>query len=431
MRVKAKRILSCVCFLCLLLLCFIKTADILEAKVSRVKYTSFFESDTNFDVIFLGSSHIYNGILPQELWNEYGITSYNWGYSNSTPAEGYYLLKEIVKYTDPKLVVIDLYGLVEYENKGNGKYRSDRIEQRHVQFDMFPFSINKLKATLDLFDDYEYKSDFLFDFLLYHTRWDDLSEDDFRIEYSTEKGARLLAGYEFASINFISENEQTEIHSVCSEYIQPTIEFCNENDIELLFVYLPYGSTEDTQRVANSFGDFAASFGDFQYLNLIYSDSVNYNTDLYTDQRHLNYMGAYKITSELGAYIQQEYDLTDYREDDDYSSWWSDYSDYLLYKTDTLKNQDSIYNILIMAYSDEYSVNASVREESFIENNLFLHDYFHEKADAAITCGADSDALSRGETEYQMILQICEKETGEELMSAGVKNSSLDFDVLN
>ena len=128
-------------------------------------------------------------MLPMELWDKYGIASYNWGYSNCTPAENYYLIQEILKYTSPKLIVLDVYGVIEYEQYNNGKYRTDRIEQQHVQFDSFPLSLNKIRAAKDLFDDYEHNEDFIWNFIMYHNRWSELDRSDFEYELNKEKGA--------------------------------------------------------------------------------------------------------------------------------------------------------------------------------------------------------------------------------------------------
>ena len=52
-------------------------SDVTERKDSRDKFAQFYEAEENIDVLFLGSSHVLNGIFPMELWNEYGIVSYN------------------------------------------------------------------------------------------------------------------------------------------------------------------------------------------------------------------------------------------------------------------------------------------------------------------------------------------------------------------
>ena len=48
---------------------------------------SFYEiGKDELDVLFLGSSHLYYGVQPNELWKEYGITSYVMGSPEQTTA---------------------------------------------------------------------------------------------------------------------------------------------------------------------------------------------------------------------------------------------------------------------------------------------------------------------------------------------------------
>ena len=115
MKNRIKRGAGCVCFLGLTTLMLYGTSKLLESKKAVVKYHEFYDCDTDIDVIFMGTSHMYNSLLPQELWDEYGITSYNWGYSNCTLPEDYYILQDIVKEHKPKVVVVDIFGLFEYE----------------------------------------------------------------------------------------------------------------------------------------------------------------------------------------------------------------------------------------------------------------------------------------------------------------------------
>ena len=119
-------------------------SEFLEYKEATEKYSDFYEAETNFDVIFMGTSHAYGTVFPMELWQEYGISSYNWGYNHCSLPESYHLMLEVVKRTKPKLFVVDLYGIVEYENwngVGNGKYRTDKVEEQHVPFDAVPLSV--------------------------------------------------------------------------------------------------------------------------------------------------------------------------------------------------------------------------------------------------------------------------------------------------
>ena len=357
--VKIKRIVSTIIFIVLLIAAIAKCADILEYKDARKKYTPFFESDTNFDVIFLGTSHMYNHILPMEMWYDYGIASYNWGYSNCTPAENYYLIQDILKYTSPKVVVMDVYGLVEYEGFGNGKYRTDRLEQQHVQFDSFPiWSINKINAARDIFDDYDDREDFVWNFIMYHNRWNQLRKSDFEYDITTEKGGMLLAGLGNGYNVSIGDDEKTEISSVCYSYYLDTIEYCQEQGIQVLCVYLPYGNVKAEQRkIANTIGEIVEQYPNCSYVNMLNKNIVDYNTDVCPDNAHLNYSGALKTTTWLGQYLIENYSLDDYSKN---TSWKKDYSDYYQYKKNVLMEQSSLTACLVQLSDDDFMVEAEV-----------------------------------------------------------------------
>ena len=54
-------------------------------------YTEFYKlEDNSVDVFFLGSSNAAAGFIPQELYNNYGITSYNLGCEQQSMLISYY-----------------------------------------------------------------------------------------------------------------------------------------------------------------------------------------------------------------------------------------------------------------------------------------------------------------------------------------------------
>ena len=67
MKRKIKIILSCIIALCLTAALLCTSTNLLEKKDSDSKYTPFFEQDADFDVLFLGTSHVGYGIYPLEL----------------------------------------------------------------------------------------------------------------------------------------------------------------------------------------------------------------------------------------------------------------------------------------------------------------------------------------------------------------------------
>ena len=157
-------------------------ADITERKDSKNKFNDFYQQEADYDVLFFGSSHVLNGIFPMELWNNYGLVSYNMaGYGNRM-AMNYWMLKNALEYTSPKLVVVDCYMLGKDEKTGT-------IDQLHMSTDHIPYSETKVEMIRDLVEEEEQQKDFLWKFNLYHNRWNELTTADFSGKYSSEKGA--------------------------------------------------------------------------------------------------------------------------------------------------------------------------------------------------------------------------------------------------
>ena len=86
-------------------------ARITQRKESLKKYGDFIELADQVDVLFLGSSHVLNGINPIQLYTEYGITSYNMGKPGGMVTESYWMLMNALDYCTPKCVVVDLWAL--------------------------------------------------------------------------------------------------------------------------------------------------------------------------------------------------------------------------------------------------------------------------------------------------------------------------------
>lgn len=364
MKKVCKKIFACIIFLCLLSISVYQVIDLLEEKHAREKYQSFFDDETNFDVVFMGTSHAYNSVLPQELWREYGITSYNWGYSNCTLAENYYILQDVVKYTEPKLVVVDLYGLIEYDGVGNGKYPPDSIEQQHVQYDAIPLSQSKIEGVKDVFDDYEDNEDFLFNFAMFHNRWKELGEKDFVPEYSKQKGAEFLLGHLTSEWQPKDAFEQIEVDTACFTYLPKITEFCKEQGIELLFVYLPYPAMDVQQDVAYSMEAYFNDLGYCKYVNMIDMNIMNPRIDLYKDASHLNYIGASKVTSWLGNYIKGSYKIESHKNETGYESWDADYQEYVAYKASLFKPYE-LYDNLQLIYGNDFSADIEITESAW------------------------------------------------------------------
>lgn len=307
----------------------------LVIKNSDAKYHDFFEEDKDFDILFLGTSHVIDAVYPLEIWDDQGYTSYNMG-GHSTPiATQYWVLKNSLDYTRPKMVVVDCYSLMD-----NIKV-SDNFDYAHISMDCFSLSPTKVKATFDLMDgDSEHSAlDLLWPFSIYHNRWTELTDKDFNVEYNRLKGAERLIHVEKPDEYIpIDKNLVLTEDTVAIHYLNRIIEECQSRGIEVLLVYLPFVAADYRQMEANTVYSIAEKYG-VNYINFLDMELVDFYTDLEDTGAHLNPAGGNKVTHYIGEYIANNYNLVNHHGDPAYADWDEDLAVYLNNKKD-----DFIYN---------------------------------------------------------------------------------------
>ena len=100
-------------FFCLLLFSGWSYLDLVFASEHPFKNTAkgFYElaEQTNIDVLFLGSSHIYTAVNPHIINQEANTISYNLGTDGMRLEFSNMVLKQALKHTQPKLVVVEVF----------------------------------------------------------------------------------------------------------------------------------------------------------------------------------------------------------------------------------------------------------------------------------------------------------------------------------
>lgn len=331
----------------LILFMYIKLNLLFKPSESGYKAT-FMENADDIDVLLLGTSHMINAVFPMELWNEYGITSYNMaGHANKMP-NSYWIMMNALDYSNPKLIILDCSNLSKDEKTADNTF--------HWSMDIFKLSKNKINAVNDLFTDPAKKMEYLFDFSLYHSRWNDITEDSFSEKRNVQYGGemRIAVGIpdEMADINDV---EKHEIDTYGTEYLRKIIEECQNRGIDILLAYLPFPADEETANESLIVEDIANEYG-VDYLNFLKMDIVDFTTDCYDANSHLNPSGAGKVTSYLGNYIQSKYGIADNRGNEAYRDWDESYELYTKYKTEILKGYFDLPAYLMLLRNPDISV---------------------------------------------------------------------------
>ena len=358
-----KTIINCIIFLIVFALVMGYIAYVCKRKNSNEKYDDFFSQEEDFDVLFFGSSRVLNGIYPMELWEDYGMVSYNFGGHGNYIPVSYWVWKNSMDYNKPKLVVIDATFIQE-----NKPYR-ENTQQVHLSVDSFPLTKTKYDMVEDLFGDpdsdfYDNRYEFLFPFGSYHDRWNELTSDDFVVNDSPEKGAEMRIDVaKMVKADWLKEEDPWLEETLAKKYLRQWIKECKEQDIEVLLVQLPYAATRLEQTYSQGVEALAKEL-DVNYVNMLYEDVVNYHTDFYDTDGHLNPSGARKVTDYLGRYISENYDIPDHGRDEEYSFWYDDYQEYKNYKISLLKSQKYLETYLMLLNDSDLSCEIYINSAS-------------------------------------------------------------------
>ena len=399
MRKKIERVVSVLILTVIIIISICRVSNLLQLKESDNRYAAFFAEKNQFDVFFLGSSHVRFGFFPMELWADRGITSYNLGGEGNPIPVSYWVLVNALDYQVPKVVVMDVF------NMWPGEKFHTLIGQAHASLDAFPLSIHKYRMVMDLIDDedmtdrngnsiYDKRWEFLFDLGEYHTRWNSLGIGDFADRSTLESNSAVWRGGQ-PVIQIVQRNEHIYEKSddlyydeIAKDYLERMIQLCADKNIDLLLINTGYDCSDEAKYFADSVNEIAEQYG-ILYIDFTELDIINFESDLQSSgNTHVNFSGAEKFTTFIGQILVEQYQLSDHREDEEYASWWSDYQRFVSSKADYLKQQTALDLYLLLLADDDYNIMIEMLDTSIISegNNPYVLE----------NLGIDMDKLNQG-----------------------------------
>lgn len=339
-----KHILHIVIFTAILALVLSGIGNILNRKYSRQKHCGFLEQKVDYDVLFLGTSHVINGINPMELYKEYGISSYNLSNHGCPMALTYWVMMNAFEIQEPKLVVVDLYGL-RWEDK-----LDKNTEYAHDALDGFPLTLTKWKSAWDLFDTVEDRMQLAVPFAKYHGRWNEIDKKDFILNNNFAAGWQFRMGIsaDIQRPDLPDESLLPEKRTLSMDYLEKLVNECRSREIDVLLCYIPCAEKTEYQ-VSGNFGYVLSEKYGINYLNLAKDETlVNYGTDFGDSDGHLNPSGARKVTSAMGKFIKDNYDVADCRLTESAVLWSGFYETYFKSYIANTQARKTVYEYLMM-----------------------------------------------------------------------------------
>lgn len=363
-------------------------------------YLGFYEMPRNsVDVLFFGSSHAASGFDPQQLYDNYGITSYNLGCEQQNLLVSYYWLKEALKYQSPKVIVLDTY-MMQWYNESEPLNTAESCTRKAM--DYMRWGKVKMDAVRDIgkYDKNQSIWSYYLTNIRFHSRWTGLERSDFtfseiKSHYETKGYVPRFEMSEEENYEPFSENdtdEQETLMPLMVEYAQKIEELCKQNGIRLILVKNPTIATNvKFHNTVKAFADEKRlEFIDFNEKDNYRKLDFNFSTDM-SDGGHPNIAGAAKITDYLGKVLIERYGVVSHKND-----VWEATEQYHQELKDifSLPYETDVVRYLKKLDSNRFSVFISVKDEASFGLS-------QEAIDAVRALGFEFDM--EGKTRYSYI----------------------------
>ena len=276
--------------------------------------SQYYRESGGHDVIFIGDCEVYANFTPMEMYRQQGITAYVRGSSQQLIWQSYYILKETLEYEIPKAVVLNVNAM---------RYSEPVSEAFHrLTIDKMRWSDEKVGIIRASMTEEENFWSYVFPILRYHSRFDELTKEDFQYFLKTKDNTwnghlvnqnvlpveslptkRVLADYQFGDI--------------CYEYLEKMRLLCEENGVELILIkapsVYPYWYEEYDVQIQEYADKNGLAF--YNFLDYVEEIGIDYQLDTYDGGLHLNLTGAEKLSGFFAQILAENHGMPDHRED--------------------------------------------------------------------------------------------------------------------
>ncbi len=283
----------------------------------------FYQETMNHDVVFVGDCELYENISTVTLWRDYGINSYIRGSAQQLIWQSYYLMEDTLRYEKPQVFVFNVLSL-KYDTPQKETYN-------RMTLDGMRWSRSKADAIRASMLPEENFADYVFPILRYHSRWQELEQDD--VDYLFRRDKVTHSGYYMRVDVRPAENipdprplGDYAFGENAWSYLEKMRILCEENGIQLILVkapsLMPYWYEEWEEQV-EEYAD-AHNLPYYNFLENPEDYGLDYATDTYDAGLHLNLAGAEKLAGWFGRILSEEYGVPDRRGDAQISAIWAE-----------------------------------------------------------------------------------------------------------
>lgn len=263
------------------------------------------------EVMGFGSSHMWRGLDPRIMYQEYGIAAYNYGCNWQKCNTTSLFIQDALRSQSPKVILIEAFFL-------HGMLLDTDVNGEIYYTKAIPEFEGKQRFLRQCFgNDLERWLSYYVPLYGFHDNWVNISQGSFS---ATSDGTELHPLLGFMDIREVTpvtipdnkKVKQLEFSDQAANELEYIVQICREHDVEIVFYMTPwageYPFRDAMQRVAEAYG--------YPFINMFERiDEVGLNGDTdFSDAGHLNTSGAQKVARFLSQYLKENYDLTDMRQ---------------------------------------------------------------------------------------------------------------------
>ena len=319
MKKKGRTILSTGAVLVVFCIAFVLISMLLRPKyMTDLEEGSFisqyYREAGGHDVIFLGDCEVYANFSPMELYRNYGITAYIRGTPQQLVWMSYYIAEETFRYETPQVLVFNVNAM-RYSEPVSEAYNRLTIDQMR-------WSGSKVGIISASMTEEEQFLSYVFPILRYHSRFDELTEEDFfwlfQVKDNTFNGFQLHTEVVPAGALPVKKVlPDYQFGDICYEYLDKIRLLCEEHGTELILVkapsLYPYWYEEYDEQIREYAAEYGLSF--YNFAERSEEIGLDFSEDTYDGGYHLNLSGSVKLSRYFGNILTEDHGLEDRRQD--------------------------------------------------------------------------------------------------------------------
>lgn len=305
----------------------------------------------SIDVVYLGPSHVYSSIIPQYIFDEYGITGYDFATAAQSFDSTYWGLREALRLQKPKVAVVELICAT-----ADPRERQSAIYYTGLCRMLSPFSPIKHQAAWDLYqkEQQSFQQADLLDegsagklswtdfwrLTTFHTQYAKLNRQSFDDLwgppiYEKSRGWSPVFSKKPlpAAPTDAGRPDNLTLSDSTLENLEKMAAAAKRSGTRLVFMVAPYPTSPRENSLYGQLRDWADQHEiDLLDFNLLWEELELDPENDFSDSTHLNYYGARKVSNYMGRYLQDTGLFTDKRTDPHYRSWQQDAHNYELWE---------------------------------------------------------------------------------------------------